>query len=336
MRAAYERQKLEERIYAPEITAVITKMTAAYGEGTDRLETRSKYFKAGAVTFSALLLILLLVLLFHLQTSAESLSDLNENLELKVHSRTRELSKALTELEVQQQVLAHSAKMSALGEMAGGIAHEINTPLAAITLKAESLIFNDDNSDATVRGLEDIISISEKLAKIVLGLRRFSRDGQLESMTPTAVDTIIDETLTLCAEKFRGQGVELRVRTTSALLINCNPEQISQVLLNLLNNAFDAVVVRDEKWIAVESYAEGSEVCIRVVDSGPGIPREVHEKMMQPFFTTKAVGKGTGIGLSISKGIIERHQGTFKYDAACTTTAFEIRLPHSILIGLAG
>jgi two-component system sensor histidine kinase HupT/HoxJ len=99
------------------------------------------------------------------------------------------------------------------------------------------------------------------------------------------------------------------------------------VLLNLFNNAYDAVASHSERWVRLEARADGPEVEISVTDSGDGIPEAVRAKMFQPFFTTKAVGQGTGIGLSISCGIVAGHRGTLEVDTHSAHTRFVLRLP---------
>jgi signal transduction histidine kinase len=106
-----------------------------------------------------------------------------------------------------------------------------------------------------------------------------------------------------------------------------NSIQISQVILNLLNNAFDAIQDATDKWIKIQTYIEHGQVQIRVTDCGHGISNEVAKKIMQPFFTTKPIGKGTGLGLSISKGIVEAHQGKLTIDTESKNTCFVITLP---------
>ena len=330
-----ERQALEKIIFSPSLKKAIADLSDSYILATDRHENQSKYFRTAIIGLSAGLLILLLVLLYRLHLSSLSLLDLNSNLEEKVRSRTKDLSQALKDLEVQQQILAHSTKMSALGEMAGGIAHEINTPLAAISLKAESLLFTEQLNDVTEKGLNEIISIVQRLAKIILGLRKFSRDDQNEPATLQPVAAIVDDTLILCAQKFKNNGVDIQIEIPTAVLIRCNSEQISQVLLNLLNNAYDAILPLPEKWIKIEASQSPDGVSIRVIDSGSGIPKSLQDKIMQPFFTTKGVGRGTGIGLSISRGIILHHGGTFNYDPTAKHTTFEIKLPDPALIDVA-
>ena len=113
------------------------------------------------------------------------------------------------------------------------------------------------------------------------------------------------------------------------LPLDCRPVQISQVLLNLLSNALDAVENTENPWIAIEAEAipEKQEIEIRITDSGPGIPNAVAEKMMNPFFTTKPSGKGTGLGLSISTRIMQEHGGTLRLDRSHPYTQFILRLP---------
>jgi C4-dicarboxylate-specific signal transduction histidine kinase len=110
-------------------------------------------------------------------------------------------------------------------------------------------------------------------------------------------------------------------------LLECRQVEISQVLLNLLSNAFDAVVDCSDRWVDLKFMDHSNEVEIRIMDSGRPIPSEIRQKMFQPFFTTKIIGKGTGLGLSISKGIIEGHQGTVKLAEGGENTEFVIRLP---------
>lgn len=107
--------------------------------------------------------------------------------------------------------------------------------------------------------------------------------------------------------------------------------QLCQVLLNLINNSHDAIEGREEKWIEVEVVALENDVRIMVTDSGPGISAAVKDKIFDPFFTTKPVGKGTGMGLSISHGIIHNHDGELYVDSSCAHTRFVIRLPRKIV-----
>lgn len=235
------------------------------------------------------------------------------------------------DLEQQKQLLIHSSKMSALGEMAGGIAHEINNPLAIINgrgLLLQRAIEQDkiDRSEL-LRSTEIIMSTVDRIAKIITGLRAFARRADQDPLVMTSVSQLIDSTIEFCRERFRHHHVSLEVAPFEEKWIYCREAQISQVLLNLLNNAFDAVVQLPEKWVIVEVQTVGRAIEVSVVDSGAGISEDIMDKIMQPFFTTKEVGKGTGLGLSISLGIVLDHGGTLTLDRSSRNTRFVMRLP---------
>ncbi|RYZ66100.1 MAG: HAMP domain-containing histidine kinase, partial [Proteobacteria bacterium] len=134
----------------------------------------------------------------------------------------------------------------------------------------------------------------------------------------------------LCREKFRYKGVDLRVGAIPDVNLICRPTELSQVLLNLLNNAFDAVeeaeANQSQRWVQVAVRVEGEWVSLTVTDSGTGIPETVASRMLEPFYTTKELGKGTGLGLSISKGIVETHGGQLYYDRSNPNTSFVVEL----------
>lgn len=224
-----------------------------------------------------------------------------------------------------------ASKMSSLGEMAAGIAHEINNPLAIINGKTSQLkerIERDMFDRAKfVRDLDIVGDTVERIAKTVKGLLAFSRNAESEELKPTKLLKVIDETLDLCREKMRNRGVELRYTLEDDFVINCHANQISQILMNLLNNSFDAIQGTMQQWIAVEVTSREGFARVRVIDSGRRISDEVAAKIMQPFFTTKEIGKGTGLGLSISKGLAEKQGGSLAYDPTCENTCFVLEIP---------
>jgi signal transduction histidine kinase len=234
-------------------------------------------------------------------------------------------------IESNQIILANSAKFSSLGEMAGGIAHEINNPLAILKGHLAQVIVklragNMSPEDAVNR-LSKLESVVDRMAAIIKGLRTFARAGESDPMERVSVKNIIDETLSLGRMRLQNHNIELREDYNNDLQILARSVQISQVMLNLMNNAFDAIATLPNPWIKVSSMSYGKDVLIRVQDSGQGIPPEVLQKLMQPFFTTKPVGKGTGLGLSISKGIAEDHNGEISYELFQGHTSFVLRIP---------
>ncbi len=238
----------------------------------------------------------------------------------------------VTEVREKEIQMLHISKMSSLGEMSAGIAHEINNPLAIILGKAQhlKLMLGKDRPalDAVLKGVEVIEQTSNRIARIVKGLQIFSRDGNRDSYERKGIQDILEDTVSFCHSRFRSYGTELRIDPVPAgLMIECQSTQISQVILNLLNNAFDAVQELEEKWVRVSVQDIGERVEIRVSDSGKGIPADVAKKILEPFFTTKEVGKGTGLGLSISLGIVKSHQGDFQLDRTQPNTTFVVTLP---------
>ncbi len=235
------------------------------------------------------------------------------------------------ELEESKIQLIHSSKMASLGEMAGGMAHEINNPLTIIQGKVKilSLMVNDEKPDKAMieKEIDKIMFTTERISKIVRGLRTFSRVSDNDPFEVMPLSVVFKETLDLCAEKFKFNGVELQIAPIPPVDIDCKPSQISQVLLNLFNNANDAVEELSEKWIQVGFSQANGMIKIYITDSGLGISPEISQRIMEPFFTTKEVGKGTGLGLSITKGIIEAHKGKFTYNADSHHTQFIIELP---------
>jgi PAS domain S-box-containing protein len=238
----------------------------------------------------------------------------------------------LRESKEQRLKLAASSKFASLGEMAGGIAHEINNPLSIITGKASLLemevLSQKLNPTKALDHLKKIQETAQRISKIIRGLRTFSRNAEQDPFLEVSLKTIIEDTLELCRERFRGNGVDLRVTPFDDISISCRATQIIQVLINLLGNAFDAVHDFSAPWVELGAKKLGqNRIQITVTDCGKGIPLEVASRLMEPFFTTKDVGKGTGLGLSISKGMIESHSGVLRYDPDQRNTTFVIELP---------
>ena len=241
-----------------------------------------------------------------------------------------QMTKKMSELRVQN---LQSSKMAALGEMAGNIAHEINNPLMIIIglsskardeLKKEKLELDKINIS-----LERVTNTSKRIAKIINGLMMFSRNAEGDPLELVEFSKILEDSLSLCHSKISNKKVKLIVEnnTKSGTSIMCRETQISQVIINSLNNALDAIENLEEPWVKLEAFCDNLKVFIMISDCGLGIPKEIANKMMEPFFTTKVVNKGTGLGLSISKGIIEGHHGRFYYDDNCKNTCFIIELP---------
>jgi PAS domain S-box-containing protein len=271
-----------------------------------------------------------------------SLSPLQLRSELQVLASVRDITarKQLEEdLEATRMQAIASARLSALGMMAGGIAHEINNPLGIIHAVASDLTEMSEESSvapqAVARKSMIIRQTVERIAQIVKSLRQIAREGVGDPLRPTSLSKIIAETLEICRAKFKANGVELFLPAAiPELTVYCREVQIAQVLLNLLQNAFDAVLEqKGERWVRLEVQNGVDTVALSVIDGGPGIPLELRSHIGEPFFTTKPVGKGTGLGLSLSKTIAEDHGGNLEYSEDQGHTRFSLVLP---LAGKAG
>jgi len=256
---------------------------------------------------------------------ARKIKEVNSSLDSLVQKKSEELNE-------ERMKVALASKMVALGEMAGGIAHEINTPLAIIMAVFEQI------GEMTEDGVRDkthikapphsLVKTVQRISNIVKGLRTFSRDGTGDPFRPASIRSLINETLSFCNSRLSANGISIKAdEIDESLLVDCRETQISQVLLNLLGNASDAIEKLEDKWIQIGAQANGDWVELTVTDSGGGISEATREKIFQPFFTTKEVGKGTGMGLSISIGIIKAHKGEITVDTTCPNTRFIVRLP---------
>lgn len=241
------------------------------------------------------------------------------------------LSRQLEEEAIsQQKEIEKASTLSALGEMAGGIAHEINNPLAIIDgfaqkiryLSGRNMLSHEEAIDAS----HNIENMVKRITAIVKGLRNFSRDASGDPMDLYPLKSVIHDTLAFCGEKIKSQGVILYLDSVpDELVIECQLVQVSQVLLNLINNAFDAVKDLNDKWIKITVSQTDEFVEIAVLDSGMGVHLDIREKIMDPFFTTKDIGKGTGLGLSVSLSIMKRHGGDLILDNKSENTKFIMR-----------
>ena len=232
-----------------------------------------------------------------------------------------------------QQALAENAsRMASIGELAAGIAHEINNPLAIITSKAEQALrkLSRNATENINPDLEKIRDTGFRIAKIVKGLKSLSRSGEKDPFVEFRIAEVIQDIASVFESKLKVHQCQLNLNVSSDLICKGIPTQIGQVIMNLVSNALDAVSESSERWIEISAEdANNGFLEIAVTDSGPGIPDHVKQKIMTPFFTTKAAGVGTGLGLSISKRIAADHGGEFILDQKSARTRFVLRLPKS-------
>ena len=230
----------------------------------------------------------------------------------------------LTERRAWERQAIHAERLMALGQLAAGVAHELNTPLANIMLIGESVRRRTDDPWTRAR-IDSVLTQTETAAKIVRGLLDFGRrpefrlaDFDLGATVRASVEFLKDK---------QSQDVDLEVQIPpDPLWIRGDRDQVRQVVTNLLNNAYDAL--EGKGTIRVRVHGSDGWANVSVADNGPGIPPEVRQHLFEPFFTTKVEGKGTGLGLAICLGIVQSHGGTIEVDSTPGQgTEFRFSLP---------
>ncbi len=221
--------------------------------------------------------------------------------------------------------LFHAEKMSAVGQLAGGVAHEINNPLGGI-LAFTQLMSREDRPPEDAENLKLIQDAAMRAKRIVESLLRFSRRPQSQKKTPVDLVQVVEDALFLVRPQMKEGRIEVAREFTPAVALG-NADQLQQIAVNLIVNAIQAM--GGEGRIAVSvGPAGGSRVKFSVADDGPGIRAEIAQRIFEPFFTTKPEGQGTGLGLSICYQIAEEHGGTIRLDAPDGPGArFVVELP---------
>ncbi len=303
----------------------------------------------------------------NIQSRDLQLTQAKNDLERRVEERTEELRKSNQELQENQHQLLQSEKMASIGQLAAGVAHEINNPIGFVSNNMEILqeyvqnytkilrhinhvkidIDNGDLGKAKagmeqLRELEIEINLDfmmndvnkllehssrglERVRKIVLDLKTFAREDNVDAMESFKVEEVIDSILSIVQNelKYKGELVKDYGKTS---FIRGNIQRLGQVLINLLLNAAQAIPERGI--ITIKTYRQDGYVCIDVSDTGEGIPEKNLKKIFDPFFTTKPVGKGTGLGLSVSYEIVKKHGGDIKVQSKeGVGTTFTVMLP---------
>jgi len=242
-----------------------------------------------------------------------SLMQSEEQKSLNIIGIARDMREKM-ELEAQ---LIQSEKLSALGELTAGIAHELNQPLNGIKIVCQSI--NRDieknrfNEEDLGKDLQTIISQIDKMSKIITHMRIFTRKSDTMMMQPVNVNDVINDALLFLEQLLLDHGIKLTKTFAPVLpMIVGDPIRLEQIFVNLITNALNAlnkVMDKREKMIEIRSMKDSNHLICEIEDNGVGIPDDIKEKIFQPFFTTMEPGKGTGLGLSVSSKIITEHKG---------------------------
>ena len=242
------------------------------------------------------------------------------------------LKEAYERLKMAQTQLVHSEKMSAVGQLAAGIAHEINNPLGVILGFAQALVKRLRPMDPLEMPLKSIEREARRCKELVQNLLVFSRTGKSEK-EKIDVNETVQQSLSLISAQAKVRNVDLAVELDRDVPpILANSTQVQQIIINLCNNAIDSM--RDGGRLTVKTVPamrDGVPVVeILVTDTGHGIPKEIQSKIFEPFFTTKEVGKGTGLGLSLVFEVVQKHAGCITLDSEPGKgTTFRVCLPVS-------
>ena len=236
-------------------------------------------------------------------------------------------STARVQLEEQLQL---SEKMASIGLLAAGVAHEVNTPLTGISSFTQMLLEDAEPEDPRTRLLEKIERQTFRAARIVNGLLNLARPGRTDTAGPVDINVVVGDVLVLLEHQFESGNIKVRRELAAPPPVVSGVEfKMQQVFRNLFLNARDAMP--SGGWLTVRSRVEGESAVIEVADTGSGISPEHLSRIYDPFFTTKAVGQGTGLGLSVTYGVVQEHQGTI----ACASrpghgTRFMLTLPLAV------
>lgn len=240
-------------------------------------------------------------------------------------SKEKELEKKKEE---EKNKLFHISRMSSLGELSAGVAHEINNPLTIVVANLELLKRDTTLLESSLKRMNSIENSISRISKIVSGLKKYSITSDNETLKSVEINKIIESSINLVDFKSKKNSVSIiKESNINNVYVFGNECELEQVFLNLINNSIDAISLLNEKWIKISMNINKETIIISVIDSGNGIDKHIDHKLFDPFFTTKEVGKGTGLGLSISKGIIEKHNGFLNLNKDVVNTCFEIRLP---------
>ncbi len=260
-----------------------------------------------------------------LQAFADQAALALENARLYASARD-----SIVRLRETQAQLVQAAKMSALGQLVSGVAHELNNPLSVV-IGYGQLLLTRQVPDPMRRPLELMVAQGDRMAKIVRNLLFFARQRPPER-APIDVNRVIEDTLALRLNQLTVSGILIEKQFAEMLPpISGDAQQLQQVFLNLVLNAEQAIVEtgRGGRLVAVTTVTDGGAVRAQIIDDGPGIPADTLPHVFEPFFTTKEVGTGTGLGLSVSYGIVQEHGGKLTVESEPGRTVFTIELPVS-------
>lgn len=236
------------------------------------------------------------------------------------------------ELELERKKRAEESRLGSLGRMSAGIAHEINNPLAVISARLDYLKSNLTSRELMDAKLEkDFSALTRQLGRIseiVDKIRAMSANAHHESLSQVELAVLVRQSIENFSTRLGIKQIVCEMEfPAEPLFIHCRPEEIAFVFNNLIENSIDAIESLQDRWIKITATTQGNTHVIQIQDSGPRIPEEIADKLMDPFFTTKEIGKGTGLGLAVCQTTLRHHGGEISYDPTASHATFVLRLP---------
>ncbi|WP_109116774.1 ATP-binding protein [Azospirillum sp. TSO22-1] len=263
-----------------------------------------------------------------------TITDMTERLQVQqllehtVAQRTADLTRALAELREAQDELVQAGKLAALGQLAAGVGHELNQPLAAIRSYAHNarILLERSRGEEAERNVGKIIELAGRMASITNHLKRFARRPGTQ-LGPVLLAPVVEAAVALFGTRFKDEGAEITIDIADpSSAVSAEEVRLEQILVNLLSNALDAVRGSPRRCISIVVTADGMDVRIRVSDTGSGIPEDKVLAVFDPFYTTKETGAGLGLGLSISYNIAKDFGGTLTAESSADGATFTLAL----------
>ncbi len=251
---------------------------------------------------------------------------------IAIRSDITDRKKAEAALADERARLVESEKMASIGILSAGIAHELGNPLGAIRGRLEMLetMCSQETfeKELAIRSVHKMIENVDRMSKIIRALKNSARDGSQDAMQDFNLTQMLEDILEISNQKCAKHNIEVKTQGLDrAIVLRGRETEIGQVIVNLFNNAFDAVKGLANPWISLSLIDEPDQVTIAVADSGEGVKEELRHRIFDPFFTTKEVGEGTGLGLSICRSFVEGHGGRLYFEAGLEHSCFKVELP---------
>jgi C4-dicarboxylate-specific signal transduction histidine kinase len=259
----------------------------------------------------------------------QALARENDRLLAELRAKNHELELALEALRATQSELVQAEKLAGIGTLAAGIAHEISSPLFGVMGLAEA-IQEEDDTQLVRRYAADIVEYSRSIKEIVVELTGYSRSAANEYLTTVDLARVVEDAVRLVTRATPTERVEVVVACTPGLYVQARTNEVQQVFVNLVKNAIEAIREHPGRTgkVQVRTGEGPGHVWATVSDDGPGIPAERQPLVFDPFYTTKAPGKGTGLGLNIVYRIMTRYRGTISLESSAERgTTFSLKLP---------